>query len=119
MRSLILLLLLSVCAQAKTVTVPAPVDALDIDLAQIEADIRAAGHNISHTICSGTRCTVTLPDASPANVGTLTPFFVAARARSQKRADESAREEALLSKLDAGIATQAEIAETLRLLRKK
>jgi hypothetical protein len=112
MHAIILILLVSP-AKAKTVAFPSPVAVHEIGLSQIEADMRAAGHQVVHTMCGGApaKCEVTLPPESTARAQDLAPFFSNAKTRSQKKAEATAREQAIIDKLKAGTATQPEIAE--------
>lgn len=95
-------LLLALPVSAKVVAVPFVIPS-EVDLVVIEAAMRAAGHAVTETQCSGNPmlCLVILPDASPATASTLTPFFTASKLLSQRKADARAAEDALVEKFDA------------------
>lgn len=119
MQGLILVVLLAVSAQAKTVVVNVSTVTHEIDLGAIEASMRAAGYAVIDTICMERKCAVRLSDESKATAAMLTPFFDNAKTRSQRKADETAAQEALVAKLKSGEITDAEKTELLlRLLEK-
>lgn len=118
---LVIIAFLAASVEAKNVSLPAPHAVEELDLTQIEADMRAAGHPVVHTICGGAppKCTVTLQASSRAKASDLAPHFVAAKTLSRKRAEEEAAEKVLIDKLEAGTATQAEKDQLLLRLLKK
>lgn len=118
MRTLILLIL-AVPIHAKIVSVPCSVPAEELDLVAVEAQLRARGHDIKHTVCQSGKCEVVFNGNTTAKPADLAPVFTAAKTLRQKQFEDAAYEQTMIGKLEAGTATPTEKDRLLvHLLRK-
>lgn len=115
---LVALALLSGFAEAKSVVVTPTVPVVELDLSDIEKAMRTAGHAVIDTQCSGAKCVVSLPDASPATEATLATFFAPAKTVTQLRAELRAELEAIEDAIDAGTETAAQRRRFMRIILK-